>query len=686
MKHFKIFGDADLFFVTLSFKDVVPDKFIVKRMDMRLKKPFIHLQKGVEGMKVYDEKGISFNNHIFRFFVYNKPLINKIKEYNEFKDYQLFYSKYQPKWGDLLRKEEKIESDNQIFWFITHRRYFVTNEMDTKFFVRYIKRVIQDKSLIKFLKDNDLKIKICTHLISEDIILNELSQYIDNDLITVCKQENTDIATEIAKSDLLITDFSSIVYDFAFLNKPSIIFQPDLEIFDENNDVYYTDEEFSDVIITPSDLVERIISKDYSIDPFFKKGFENIDYGFVKSDKHLKEFYDYFYRLQNNKITFIGYNFYGIGGTVNATMALAESLLEHDCLVELISLKRLDKFRHIPPYGLNIKYIQWDNSGSIKEKANRFTHRSPKHYSFLDYDYDKKNLHPYVGYTLDKLMKNIKTKTLVSTRESLHLFVNEATSGDVENKVFFFHTLADVVPNVFPNLIEKLKTIQLDKAVFITDKNRLALKEKFGYDNFNSYICLGNTLIESKMIDKSEIVPVEKKDKYTAIYLIRISTERKKDIENLINFAKYVKENNKTNIEIDVFGDGNYVGEFLKQIDSNDLEGIINYKFSTETPIEEIRNHDFMIDFTLNHSFGMTYIEAILNGKKVFCMENPGSLEVMDDIPDSYIQSYEWLCNQIDEIDKITKQDLICYYDNIQEKYSHATLANKFLEFIGEES
>ena len=361
---------------------------------------------------------------------------------------------------------------------------------------------------------------------------------------------------------------------------------------------------------------------------------------------------------------------------------LAESLLEKGYLVELISLKRLDDFRHVPPYGLNIQYIQWDNSGSIVDRFSRFRHRSPRYYSYLDYDYDKKNLHPYVGYTLDKMMKNIKTKTLVSTRESLHLFVNESTSPFVENKVFFFHTIADVVPEVFPNLIEKLKTIQIDKAVFITNKNKVALKEKFDYDNFNSSISLGNTLIESKMIDKSQITSIQKKDKYSAIYLIRLSSEREKDIANLINFAKYVKENNKTNIEIDVFGDGNYVGEFLKLISSNQLDEIIHYKFSTETPIEEIRDHDFMIDFSLNHSFGMTYIEAILNGKKVFCMKNPGSLEVMDDIPNSYIESYEWLCDQIDNIDKITTEDLVSYYDNIQGKYSHSTLANKFLDFI----
>ena len=41
-------------------------------------------------------------------------------------------------------------------------------------------------------------------------------------------------------------------------------------------------------------------------------------------------------------------------------------------------------------------------------------------------------------------------------------------------------------------------------------------------------------------------------------------------------------------------------------------------------------------------------------------------------------QVKEWL----DNIDKITTEDLVSYYDNIQGKYSHSTLANKFLDFI----
>ena len=78
----------------------------------------------------------------------------------------------------------------------------------------------------------------------------------------------------------------------------------------------------------------------------------------------------------------------------------------------------------------------------------------------------------------------------------------------------------------------------------------------------------------------------------------------------------------------------------------------------------------------------MTYIEGILNGKKVFCMKNPGSLEVMENIPNSYIESYEWLCSQIKDIDKLSLDELIENYNKIQKKFSRDTVSEKFLRLL----
>ena len=93
-----------------------------------------------------------------------------------------------------------------------------------------------------------------------------------------------------------------------------------------------------------------------------------------------------------------------------------------------------------------------------------------------------------------------------------------------------------------------------------------------------------------------------------------------------------------------------------------------------------------MIDFSINHSFGMTYIEAILNGKKVFCMKNPGSLEVMNNIPNSYIESYEDLTEKINKLYKTTKKELVNNYEEIEKKYSRKVVTEKFIEFINDDN
>lgn len=682
IKHFRKFADADLFFVTFSYMDVAPDKLLFKDMKMRLKKSFIHLQNGFLGIQKIREKGNNYNNNLFKLISYNKKMNEILQQENDFKSYQLKYMKYPPKYGDLVRYDFE---NNQVLLFLSNREYFTKDPLHKKYFSLIIKRIVEDKDVINYLKSNNLIFKICVHAFIDDVVFNEFYK-LNNDLIKIVKQSEVNMQKEIVNSKLIITDYSSYIYDASFINKPYLIFQPDLNNFIMENNFFYGEELNEFIIRKPIDLIDRIITENYNKIDYIEEAMPNEkNFNYINENHHLDDFYNYFKELQDNKITFLGYNFYGIGGTVNATMALAEGLLQSGYLVETISLKRHSKFRHVPPYGLNMKYISWDHSGSIIEIIKRHRYKSSKHYSHLNQDYVKKFLPPFVGHELNNLMKNIRTNTLVSTRETLHLFLNECTSENVKNKVFFFHTHADFVEDIFPGLIKRLNDITIKKAIFITEQNRLALQENLDFNNYESYINLGNTLIQSKIIEKDEITSIEKKEKYSAIYLLRISQGREKDLNNLIEFAKYIKKNNIKFIEIDVFGDGDYVEQFIKSIESNELSDIIHYKFSTETPIEEIKNHDFMIDFSLNHSFGMIYIEAILNGKKVFCMKNPGSIEIMENIPNSYITSSEWLVDQIKNIDKITVNELKDNYEKVSQKYSQKAIATKFLDFINED-
>ena len=324
LKHFKLFGEADLLFVNYSSKDVAPDKLFFKNIGMRLKKPFIHLQKGVCGLKKLEVRGHYYNNNILRCLTYNESMIDNLIKYNKFKDYQLQYAKYQPRYGDLLRKIDEADGRNQILWFLSDREYVKKDELNINYVSLFVKRVVTDEKLRKYLSENNLTLKVCPHFLLADDLYEKIIQYGD-DLIEIVK-DDVDLNLEIAKSRLLISDYSSIIYDFSFIKRPYIIFQPDLNNINKKKDLYKGARDLSKLIITrPDKFIDRLTANDYETFDYIEEANNGKnDFDFVKRDGHLEEFYNYFRELQLNKITFLGYNFYGIGGTVNATMALAD--------------------------------------------------------------------------------------------------------------------------------------------------------------------------------------------------------------------------------------------------------------------------------------------------------------------------------------------------------------------------
>ena len=283
---------------------------------------------------------------------------------------------------------------------------------------------------------------------------------------------------------------------------------------------------------------------------------------------------------------------------------------------------------------------------------------------------------------IEKILNRIKSKTVISTRETLHLFLEDTNNKKIKNKIYFFHCQAEIIDEIFPGIMGEINKRKLTNTVFVTEKNKNEYIKKQQYDNYERSLVLGNALERKNVrnINKIEVIP--EKEKYYLIYLLRISQERKCDIENLIEFGKYLKEKNIKNIVVDVFGDGDYVENFVNELVDNELTNFIKYKGKTNDSTYHIRRHDALVDFTLNHSFGMTYIEGILSGKSVYCMKNTGSIEVMEGIPNSFIESYEDLVNKINKLTTISVEQLQENYRKIEEKYSRKIIAKKFIEYI----
>ena len=142
--------------------------------------------------------------------------------------------------------------------------------------------------------------------------------------------------------------------------------------------------------------------------------------------------------------------------------------------------------------------LKWDNTPSRKDKLTQRLYSFKKNYHELKYDPKINLLHPYGGYYLDKLMKNSRSKTIISTRESTHLFLNRCSSDKVKNKIYFLHTPIECESPQYGELLDKLKEIKMEKSIFVSENDAEFYKNKLGIEPA-SKIILNSYLTESQI-------------------------------------------------------------------------------------------------------------------------------------------------------------------------------------------
>lgn len=120
----------------------------------------------------------------------------------------------------------------QIFLMPTWRAYLAQNP-DLKFeetqYYKTWQSLLNNTKLAEYLTANNMKLIFYPH--------NEMRKYIDSfstecsNIEIVYQDSNYDIQELLKSSALLITDYSSVHFDFAYMNKPVIYYQFDKEEF-----------------------------------------------------------------------------------------------------------------------------------------------------------------------------------------------------------------------------------------------------------------------------------------------------------------------------------------------------------------------------------------------------------------------------------------------------------------------
>lgn len=182
------------------------------------------------------------------------------------------------KYLDANAKElfNKIDSyrnagDHIIVYMPTHR------QTESKLF-----DVLDFKELNHYLNNNKVLMIVKAHPMSQIRNALELVEYSNIFSIPAA----ADPYPFLAKSDALITDYSSVYFDYLLVNRPIIFFAYDLEIYmSESRELYYRYED-----VTPGDRVETMDELKESI----KRSVDGVDQYRDEREKLRKMMFDYY--------------------------------------------------------------------------------------------------------------------------------------------------------------------------------------------------------------------------------------------------------------------------------------------------------------------------------------------------------------------------------------------------------
>lgn len=169
----------------------------------------------------------------------------------------------------------------------SEKKQIIRSFLSSDYYRSYLS-LINNKKLIGFLEREDM------HLV---FYLHDYAQYYSryfttsSDRIIIAESKNYDIQTLLKQSALLITDYSSVCYDFAYMHKPVLYYQFDKEEFEYHQyaagDYYsYEDDGMGELFYDEEPLIQAIIDAHEQSYRMKDKFVKRVDRYFVHHDRN----------------------------------------------------------------------------------------------------------------------------------------------------------------------------------------------------------------------------------------------------------------------------------------------------------------------------------------------------------------------------------------------------------------
>ncbi|MEC2158526.1 CDP-glycerol glycerophosphotransferase family protein [Virgibacillus halodenitrificans] len=192
----------------------------------KVKADKVFLQHGVMGTKNmianYGKQSPGFDTDLFMVSSdFEKEMIVKDFGYDDNQVFVTGLSRF-----DTLFKKD-VKTKRQILIIPTWRDWIVTEEafFESEYYRRY-KELINNEKLYKLAEKFKFEIVFCLHP-----NMQKFSKYFVNHVVKIVNQGEIDVQSLIKESALMLTDYSSVGFDFSFLHKPVLYYQFDRDRF-----------------------------------------------------------------------------------------------------------------------------------------------------------------------------------------------------------------------------------------------------------------------------------------------------------------------------------------------------------------------------------------------------------------------------------------------------------------------
>jgi CDP-glycerol glycerophosphotransferase (TagB/SpsB family) len=164
---------------------------------------------------------------------------------------------------DDLKQHSGLKASKHLLYFPTFRDKEISS---MKTVDEIVQELVSNPKLKSWLKESGYKLSICSHINSK----SRLDVDGRDDVFALIGIEN--LTEELARCDLLISDYSGTIADALYMEKPVLFFPFDLKPYLECRHLYvdYGEFVFGDIVTTTNELVDNLVNLKWQDESAYK--------------------------------------------------------------------------------------------------------------------------------------------------------------------------------------------------------------------------------------------------------------------------------------------------------------------------------------------------------------------------------------------------------------------------------